>query len=188
MKTSLLLSFFLLFASGCALLESRSFEDQMALKDDSLFKANEDFYVVRGDTGRAHRSYSEIMARTPAGSEFSFENEYTRMLREELISLEDAEGENEFAIYEKYRTFFSNDSERIYYLRLPKSERTAYLESRGFSELRFHDPSGQFATILHDETGALKTLDKRKPASFVAPLEWVPSDMSRRGNNYDYSR
>lgn len=123
----------LVTATGCAQFQmGRSFLSEMEHDDSQMFTPYEDFPVVAGDSGRSWASDSERRARTPA-SEYEMAQERSeRSLEQELRELEYSQSEHATYIYQQNKRHFSTTSEKIYFLKLPHSERMDYLESRGF--------------------------------------------------------
>lgn len=126
--------------SSCAFLEHRDFESEMSdfRMDDPMFIPNQDFAVVPGDSGMYHRSDDIISSRTPATAESRDRQIYNESLRRELRGLENRLTDSEYSDYIKYRNQIGGESERIYFLRLSKSERIDYLSSRGISVPRYY--------------------------------------------------
>lgn len=124
-----------LFSTACAeLYTGRSYLSEMEQGDSTFFEAESDFPVVAGDSGRNWRSDKEISARTPASEEDILERRGQRSLKDELRHLENTQSENALGQYLKYKHKFGNISEKIYFLKLPYSERKDYLADRGFLE------------------------------------------------------
>lgn len=122
-----------LISTACAELHTgRSYLSEMEHDDSSFFDAGSDFPVLGGDTGRTWRNDKEVTERTPASEEDLLERKSQRTLKDELRSLESAQPEHAYKIYNKHKQKFGNISEKIYFLKLPHSDRRAYLEDRGF--------------------------------------------------------
>lgn len=127
----------LLIISGCSLLEHRDYADEMDMygfRDDTpLFKANEDFMVISGDTGRYSRNTSEILNRTPSGHSSSYEMNYYKSLEKERAFLETKLTDEEYYEYQKLRADLGGISEQIYYLRLSPRGKREYLEAKNIN-------------------------------------------------------
>ena len=114
------------------MLDHRDFSDQMSeyRMDEPLFRANHDFMIISGDSGRAYRGEAEVAERTPASSKDAHERLYDTSLRRELHHLESRLREDEYFKYEIIKERVGSVSEQIYYLRLSESERKEYLRIR----------------------------------------------------------
>ncbi|OFZ14274.1 MAG: hypothetical protein A2X86_05345 [Bdellovibrionales bacterium GWA2_49_15] len=120
------------FLAGCAaLLEPRTYSEQMEKSDESFLSPGKDFPITSGDTGKQYLTDDEIKSRTPAGRYEQAENREHRSLQEELAEMENNLTPEEFERYEKVKGQFVADSERIYFLRLSPSERPHYLRTLG---------------------------------------------------------
>ncbi len=135
MQKKLFLFFLLYLVSflfyGCsALLEERSFVDEMDRDSDGFFVAGRDFPVTSGDSGEAFRSRSEILKRTPASKrrkaiedeKLSIENE----LRDKLAQ----EDEEDLRKFHRDSEYMESDSEKLYYLSMGAQERTNYVNTK----------------------------------------------------------
>jgi len=124
----------LLILGGCAgLLGNRSFIDQMDRESDSIWVAGQDFDLTSGDSGRAHRSREEILERTPLDGltrEQALEN---KSVRTELAAKLNSMTDDQYTQYASVRDHLDSDSEKIYYLNLPVSERQDYVRTKMFS-------------------------------------------------------
>lgn len=169
------LIFSMLFISAsCALMDERSYYSQMTAEDNSLWVPNRDFPVVSGDNGRISRSYQEILSRSPASFEYNEFNKYDEAIRIELVNLENRLTDEDFDQYSRFRHKFQNDSERIYFLRLPSRERFNYLSSKGFYG-RTEEPNRRYVRNFEEAPSA----PVRQPAS-----EWMPRESDK--SQYDY--
>ena len=120
--------------TSCGLLERRDFSDQMDYRfDDPIFKPNDDFMVMAGDTGKDFDSYNEIVERTPASRNVGQDYRYQKSLERELRYLERKLTENEYYEYTQFRNQLGSNSEKIYFLRLNHSEKQDYLSIRKIS-------------------------------------------------------
>ena len=131
-----LLAFALLIVlTGCAGLgmPNRSFIDEMDHETDGFFIAGQDFPVVAGDKSFEGRSQKEITSRTPASITSKKEVVRHKSVREELASKLNGLTENELEEYRRALEFLPSDSDKIFYLNLPRYERVDYLMSRGYS-------------------------------------------------------
>lgn len=128
---TLVVSGWLMTLTGCAaLLEQRSYIDEMERESDGFFVAGRDFPVTNGDTGEAFRSKAEIKRRTPASTR-SKEIEKERVsleqeLQEKVAQLDDESMQN----YYRDTKYLESDSERLYYLSMSPSERTEYINTK----------------------------------------------------------
>lgn len=122
---------FLLF-TGCAdFLMHRDFLAEMEHDDSSFFNANDDFPVVAGDEGRYWMSDRERKERTPQTSYDRAEDRFNQSLKDELRALEASQSENARILYDQHKAKLGTTSEKIYFLKLRKSERKEYLAARG---------------------------------------------------------
>lgn len=132
------LTFLLIISAGCSMFERRDFEYQMSEYNfaDPMFVANRDFMPVAGDSGRGHRSKSELNERTPATEDQLLSQRYDRSLQRELQNLEMQVSEAEYEQFSRYRDQIGGASQQIYFLRLSPRSKRAYLESRGITKQR----------------------------------------------------
>jgi hypothetical protein len=116
---------------SCGLLERRDFSSQMDYRfDEPLFKPNDDFMVMAGDSGRDYDTYNEIMEKTPSSGKMNSDYRYDRSLERELRYLEQKLSDSEHSEYTRFKGNFGSRSEKIYFLRLPASEKRDYLSVR----------------------------------------------------------
>ena len=104
------------------------------MDEQPMFRANADFMVIAGDTGRYSRTQHEIQSRTPASGEDAYEHRYQESLRRELYKLEARLTDNEFNEFDRYRSDIGNTSEQIYFLRLNRMQKEEYLTIRNIKE------------------------------------------------------
>ncbi len=124
----------LLLLGGCAaLLENRSFIDQMDREANSFWTAGKDFELTSGDSGRADRSRDEILDRTPMDGLTREEARENQSVRKELAKKLDSLTDEQFTQYSAVRDHLDTDSEKIYYLKLPTRERQEYIHTKMFS-------------------------------------------------------
>lgn len=125
-RSTLFLS--LLLLQSCANFPlSRSFFDAMTADDDGIFTPGKDFPVTPGDSGKAHRSADDIQRRTPVTKKKSREQIYQENIKRQISRKERRLTDRE---YSKYANMdFSSDSQRLYFLNLPKRQRASYLRS-----------------------------------------------------------
>lgn len=137
--TSKLLILFTLFGfMSCSLMERRDFSDQMDYDlDEPMFRANQDFMVVPGDSGRGHRSMAEIQRRTPATQKNRADLTYRASLKGELINLENQLSDREYFQYSQYASKIGTVSERIYFLKLTPWDREEYLQLRRLKDTSY---------------------------------------------------
>ena len=131
LKKSALIIMTLLLSSGCAeLLERRSFIDEMDNQQEDLFVAGKDFPTVGGDSGMAHRSEEDIVARTPT-SDFEMANRAEDLsIMHELRSKEVALSPYQQSLYRVAEQYMDTPSEKIYFLNLSDEEKVEYLDTR----------------------------------------------------------
>lgn len=153
MKTTILILLLAFGVSSCAFMSERSYTDVMENTEDGMFIPNRDFPVVAGDSGEANLSRREILRRTPASrleKEKIFEN---FALEEELAQLEDEQTGKMAEHYGRYRERLKNNSEKIYFLKLPTiRDREDYLVSKGIYEGKYTNISPQIEDAIshHD--------------------------------------
>lgn len=125
--------FISIFCVSCAGVGSnRTFLEQMDNMEDGLFVPSRDFRVASGDSGKAHRTQEELMERTPMDEEEAATRLYDKRLNKEFNKLYNAQSDFARRHYHRYEGYFSNISEKIYFMRLDNlSERNQYLSSRG---------------------------------------------------------
>lgn len=119
-----------LLTSCAELFTQRTFIDQMDHQTDGWFSPGKDFSVVPGDKGKAHRTQSDIMKRTPAGKYSKGEHIRKESIKTELNEKENKLTSDQYSQYRQNMDHFENDSEKIYYLSLPLEDRWQYLKSR----------------------------------------------------------
>lgn len=113
----------------------RTYLTEMEHDDSSFYRPDEDFPVVGGDAEVTGMSMDEYRRnRLPRTAEEKELDREGQLLRHELQALESAQSEDEIAHYQKYKKRLATNSERIYYLKLPRGERRQYLQDRGFIE------------------------------------------------------
>lgn len=123
------LGFLALNFFGCAaLMENRTFIDQMDHQTDNVFIPGEDFDYVPGDSGVPHRTREEIAMRTPASSFESHHRQESSSLYKELSYRERKLTMKERELYNEVQSQFEGPSEKIYYLTLSPAERREYLD------------------------------------------------------------
>ena len=138
--SNLLILFFLLALTSCAMYEHRDFEAQMdpMRVDDPMFMPGSDFAVVPGDEGRYYRSSSEIRGRTPATKRLMEKERYANSLKRELVGLENKIDDAEYQEYLKIRDRLGSDSEKIYFLGLTPRQRQEYLAIRRIEAPKYY--------------------------------------------------
>lgn len=104
---------------------------EMEHDDGRFFSPSEDFPVMAGDSGQNWLSEKERRLRTPASAERMEEDRKTKILKAELRGLESLQSEESVKFYEKYKLGLPTTSEKIYFLKLPPSERREYLITKG---------------------------------------------------------
>lgn len=145
--TRYLIPTILLTLSACAELPmGRTYLSEMEHEDSSFYRPDEDFPVVGGDAEVTGMSMDEYRRnRLPRTTEEKSYDRETQVLRAELQALESAQPEEELSFYQKYKKKLATNSEKIYYLKLPRGERRQYLQDRGFIE----NPSRSPASLSH---------------------------------------
>lgn len=131
-KITLATSLMLSLLGGCSMNMGRSYLNEMENDDSKFFAPKDDFPVMSGDSGRFWNSDKQVKARTPASVHDVEENNYQAFLKHELRELESSQSEGASRLYEAHKHKFGSASEKIYFLKLPTTNRTSYLESRGF--------------------------------------------------------
>ncbi len=148
--TRYLIPTILLALSACAEFPTgRSYLSEMEHEDSSFYRPDHDFPVVGGDAEITGMSMDEYRRnRLPRTAEEKTFDRQAQALRQELKSLEGSQSEEELEFYQKYKKKFATNSEKIYYLKLPRGERRAYLQDRGFIE----NPTRSPASLSHSIT------------------------------------
>lgn len=117
--------------SGCAaLLEERSYIDEMDRDSDGFFVAGRDFPVMNGDSGEAFRSREEIQKRTPASKRSKAREDERLSLEKELRDKLSEQDEEVLRAYQRDGQYLESDSERLYYLSMNGEERTNYINTK----------------------------------------------------------
>lgn len=125
----LMLSIFIL--QGCAaLLEERSYINEMDRDSDGFFVAGRDFPVMNGDSGEAFRSREEIKKRTPASKRSKALDDEKLSLENELRKKLADQDEEVLKNYNRDSQYLESDSERLYYLSMNGEERTNYINTK----------------------------------------------------------
>ncbi len=129
---NLLILLCLMLLGSCSMFEHRDYSDVMSeyQYDEPVFRANQDFMIVSGDSGRDYRLDSEVQKRTPASAEQAHISLYEASLRRELKHLEFRLTEDEYYEFNSMRDRIGSVSEQIYYLRLNHVQREEYLMLR----------------------------------------------------------
>lgn len=178
------------YLASCSFIPERSYSDLMQEEND-IYVPDRDFAISAGDTGHRYESLSSTIARTPAsldGHEFdtslSADLKEKYQLEYELASLEQRQPPLFQDMYLQYKDYFSNDSERIYFLTLPSlKDREQYLLIRGMksSEQRPKYLSELISKEDHREilTG-MSPIQVRKLAGNPSYIEAASSDGSSR--------
>ena len=138
----------LVILTSCSIFESRDFSDQMdeyLMTDDPMFKPNQDFMIMAGDSGRHWRDSGEIRQRTPASVENKVDYLYSKSLERELRHLESRMSQDEYFEFERNREKIGSTSEQIYYLRLSERERAEYLGLKGVDQSNMRNSRGYYA-------------------------------------------
>lgn len=132
--TRYLLMTVLLTLSACADLPTgRTYLSEMEHDDSTFYHPDEDFPVVGGDAEVTGMSMDEYRRnRLPRTESERGEDRETQLLRQELRALESSQSEEEMTFYQTHKKKLVTNSEKIYYLKLPRGERHQYLQDRGF--------------------------------------------------------
>lgn len=132
------------FASCSSLFMSNDYDVLSDNKPDNFFQPDRDFFITSGDTGRNYDTPEQSLNRQLAsmaleGDQKTTENQLTADQKEQLAlaqevkQLENTQPQMLYEHYLRYREYFHNDSERIYFLQISSlQEREHYLESKGF--------------------------------------------------------
>ncbi|ATH06834.1 hypothetical protein BIY24_02435 [Halobacteriovorax marinus] len=121
------------FTSCAGLLANRTYIDEMDRESDSFWVAGEDFRLTAGDSGRAYRSEREILERTPVDGLTKEEIQEKSFLRKEITRKVNALSDEDYTQYAGVRDSLTSDSEKVYYLNLPRQERDEYIRTKFFS-------------------------------------------------------
>jgi len=156
MQSLFILSLFTMLTSCGHLYTHRDFTAEMQHDDSKFYEPRVDFPIVTGDSGDVYESQFTRRARTPAA-----EQETEAYLIRELHLLEGSLSLNEFSQYEEFEGKLPTVSEKIYFLKLPRSERKFYLISKGLLE----DQGHQIGMWVPEKEPTIKAEVERKPAS-----------------------
>lgn len=102
----------------------------MDRESDGLWIPGQDFEVSAGDAGEIYRDRSEIMKRTPSTAYEAKQMREEVALRSELARHENRLSERQYKQYLQDRDYLDTVTEKIYYLRLPASERSGYMDTK----------------------------------------------------------
>lgn len=133
MKIKLTVLLFPYLLLSCSVLTDRSFISEMEGVDRfSVFRPGENFPVIPGDRGRAHRSHDEILARTPLS-----DTDRARVRQQEQVDREldvklSTLGPTELRLYRMHQDYLPTAAHKIYYLELPLHERESYAALMGY--------------------------------------------------------
>jgi hypothetical protein len=131
LKQLILLTTLLSFFSGCAaMLENRTFIDEMDYQSGDLFVPGEDFAYTPGDEGAPHRSMDDVMRRTPASVQENERRSESSSILRELAMKERKMRPADRALYKEMRDYLESPSEKIYFLGLSYQEKLEYIDSR----------------------------------------------------------
>lgn len=132
LKLTILVGLFL--SAGCAMMmEERSFVDEMDYETDGFFVPGQDFQVTPGDSGQAYWNDEDIKNRTPASAFGHEERLQQNSLQRELRNRVSRLDENEYREYKRNEQYLPTDSEKIYYLKLPRQQRNEYLSAKNLN-------------------------------------------------------
>lgn len=132
-QITIILSLICLTGCGGMAYPDRTFIEQMDHETDGFFVPGQDFSVVPGDGGAAGRTRDEIHQRTPASVRTRKDELQDRSLKQELGAKLNALDERSYDEYVRYREFLPTDSDKLYFLNLPRNERVDYLMTRGYA-------------------------------------------------------
>jgi len=125
------LIFVITFLCGCSLTSERSYQEIMQ-EDSVVYSPGRDFILTLGDTGRNFETPLEVEARTPASSHVPSELRQQISLKREVEQLEQIQPQVLTEQYDRYKEYFSTESEKIYFLRLSSLEdRERFLVDKG---------------------------------------------------------
>ena len=126
------MEFFLVFlVCSCAfMMDHRTFIEQMNNDNHSFFTPETDFPVVSGDSGQIAPNNSELRKRTPASKIEQTQDNYDLSLKEELMAQEAKLSNQDYQKYLADSKYLEHISEKLYYLNLPKDERSIYVRSK----------------------------------------------------------
>lgn len=130
MKVIGLIAIICLTQSCAMLFPSRSFQEEMDRESDGLWIPGQDFEVTAGDAGEVYRDRNEIMKRTPTTAYEAKMMKEEVALRSELSRHENRLSERQYKQYLQDRDALESTTEKIYYLRLPASERSTYMDTK----------------------------------------------------------
>lgn len=130
MKTIGLIGILFITQSCAMLFPHRSFQEEMDRESDGLWIPGRDFEISAGDAGEIYRDRREIMRRTPATAYETKQMKEEVALRSELARHENRLSEKQYKQYMRDRDDLNSVTEKIYYLRLPASERAAYMTTK----------------------------------------------------------
>ncbi len=133
MTNALLVTALLAFSACAELPTGRTYLSEMEHDDSTFYRPEEDFPVVGGDAEVKGMSMDDYRRNRLPRTKFErSEDRETQFLRQELRALESAQAEEEMEFYQKHKKKLATNSERIYYLKLPRGDRRQYLQERGF--------------------------------------------------------
>lgn len=188
-KSLILLSLFSI--TSCSLFEHRDFSDQMdefgMYSDEPMFRANRDFMVVAGDSGRDYREMGSIYRRTPATDSMKKDSLYSRSLKRELTSLENKLTDDEYYEYLQIKHSLGDISSQIYYLRLSPYEKKTYTQSRRLNPVRSRSVSSVESSYRNKSQGHFVSSDITvgMNKSQVLELMGSPTQQDFSDNSYD---
>lgn len=133
MKRSLFFIPLMILLASCSQFgDQRNYLSDLDGESGHFFEPEDDFPVVAGDSGRRWETDKERRHRIPKSPEDLALERREKSLARELASLEDRQTTRSLDLYERHKHFFKNNSEKIYFLKIPAHERVDYLSSRGF--------------------------------------------------------
>jgi hypothetical protein len=138
----------LVLLTGCAQFQTgRTYLSDMGSDSQSFYNPHTDFPIVAGDNEDFGLSQDELYERAPRTEEEVRERRFRQILQEELHALESGQSGGAAKLYTKYKKKIGSTSERIYFLKLPASERLDYLEARGLLETAERAPASQSSQV-----------------------------------------
>jgi hypothetical protein len=123
--------FLVILVNACSLTSERSFEDIMSSQEE-YYHPGRDFRFAVGDVGQRHYTTEEVIERTPSSEKLAPELREQIYLRKEVGELERLQPQIFVEQYDRYREYFSSESEKVYFLRLTSMEdRERFLIDKG---------------------------------------------------------
>lgn len=148
MKRRLLIPSVVIFSclTGCAGFSTgRSFlTESNDSYSSSFFDPREDFPVMAGDSGELGRSEEYFSDHQPKTREEMERDRTTMILERELAQLQNEQSESNAELYNLHKHKFKSTSEKIFFLKLPQSERRDFLVAKGIMKEPKHPQLAPF--------------------------------------------